>query len=198
MGDLIMDDSIMDDLIIDEPNAFKIPILYNKEVKKLSETTINDLELVKCNDASETPIYYSIFKNSNKASDDMLKQLTKYYTTDIEFLKQTQQLHENIQISELKNGFSNYEMNDVDSLLKEIRDDNGFCEKYLYLDWKFTKPLNYNPLFLQLMSLYNIASPLISLFLPIIVLIVPFFIIKLRGMALTISQYIQNFFYNLP
>jgi subfamily B ATP-binding cassette protein MsbA len=58
----------------------------------------------------------------------------------------------------------------------EIKSETGFCEKYLYVDWDFAKFLNNNPLFLQLMSIYNVASPMLSLCLPIFVLIVPFFV----------------------
>ena len=51
--------------------------------------------------------------------------------------------------------------------------------------------LNKSETFLQWMSIYNIASPVISFFIPIIILIIPFFIIKLKGLSLTISEYIE-------
>ena len=41
------------------------------------------------------------------------------------------------------------------------------------------------------MSLYNIVSPILSLCLPIFVLIVPFFIIKLKGINLGIKEYTE-------
>jgi DNA mismatch repair ATPase MutS len=41
------------------------------------------------------------------------------------------------------------------------------------------------------MSIYNIASPVISFFIPIIILIIPFFVIKLKGLTLTIPEYIE-------
>jgi DNA mismatch repair ATPase MutS len=41
------------------------------------------------------------------------------------------------------------------------------------------------------MSVYNIASPVISFFIPIIILIIPFFVIKLKGLTLTIPEYIE-------
>ena len=46
-------------------------------------------------------------------------------------------------------------------------------------------------MFLQCLSIYNVASPLFSLMLPIIFLIVPLLIIKLRGLPITISKYIE-------
>ena len=45
-------------------------------------------------------------------------------------------------------------------------------------------------LFLQVMSIYNITSPIISFCLPIIILIVPLFIISAKGLSLSTSEYI--------
>ena len=41
------------------------------------------------------------------------------------------------------------------------------------------------------MSIYNMASPVISFFIPIIILIIPFFIIKLKGLNLNINEYLE-------
>jgi len=176
--------------------TFTIPICYNENVKKLDENIITDLELVQSIDKEETPIYNNIFKPSNKASSQVIKQIAQHYTTDVSYLKETQILTKEINSEHLntirnKYSFSDFEINDVVSLWDEIKGENGFCEKYLYVDWTFAKNLNNNPQFLQLMSLYNIASPILSLCLPIFVLIIPFFVIKLKGIELNITQYIE-------
>jgi len=54
--------------------------------------------------------------------------------------------------------------------------------------WEF---LNKSQYFLQFMSIYNLASPVISLFVPIIILIIPFFVIRLKGLHLTMNEYIE-------
>lgn len=177
-------------------NIFKIPICYNDKVQKLNDTTIVELELVESIDKEELPIYEHVFKPSNKASNQVIKQIAQYYTTDINYLKETQQLTKSINSEQLntiynKYSFSDFDINDTINLWEEIKSETGFCEKYLYIDWSFAKNLNNNPQFLQLMSLYNIASPILSLCLPIFVLIIPFFIIKLKGVEVTISQYIE-------
>ena len=177
-------------------NNFKIPICYNESVQKLNETIIADLELVVSIDKEEYPIYDNVFKPSNKASSHVIKQIANYYTTDIEYLKQTQQLTIEINSDELntirnKYNFSDFEINDTVSLWEDIKGETGFCEKYLYIDWSFAKKLNNNQQFLQLMSFYNITSPILSLCMPIFVLIIPFFIIKLKGIELGIKQYID-------
>lgn len=176
--------------------TFKIPICYNENVQKLNDTIVTDLELVESIDKEESPIYDNVFKPSNKASLQVVKQIANYYTTDIQYLKQTQELTNQINSEDLntihnKYSFSDFEINDIVSLWEEIKGESGFCEKYLYIDWTFAKNLNNNPHFLQLMSLYNIASPIISLCLPIFVLIIPFIVIKIQGIELGIKQYIE-------
>jgi len=177
-------------------DLFKIPIYYNDKVQKLNDNIITNLELVQCIEKDETPIYDNVFKPSNKASSQVIKQIAQLYTTDIEYLKETQQLTNLINSEQLntihnKYNFTDFEINDIVSLWEEIKGETGFCEKYLYVDWTFAKNLNNNPQFLQLMSLYNITSPILSLCLPIFVLIIPFLVIKLKGIEVNIKQYIE-------
>ena len=176
--------------------VFKIPIIYNNCSKKLNETIINDLELITSIDKEESSIYDNIFNLTNKPSKKVVEQFSNYYTTDTKYLKDTQKLITSFNKEEIntiynKHNFGDFELNDVVSSWEEIKAETGFCEKYLFIDWKFAKELNNNSSFLQLMSIYNIASPILSLCLPIFVLIVPFFIIKLRGIELNIKQYIE-------
>ena len=66
-------------------DIFKIPIFYNTNVQKLNDNIINDLELVESINTEESPIYENIFKPSNKLSLQVIKQITNYYTTDVEY-----------------------------------------------------------------------------------------------------------------
>ena len=177
-------------------NIFKIPICYNEKVKKLNDSVISDLELINSSEKEEEPIYNNIFKPLNNSSVKVIEQFSKYYTTDIDYLKDTQQLIKSLNLDEIntirnKYSVNDYEFDNVISSWGEIKGETGFCEKYLYIDWTFAKELNNNPFFLQLMSLYNIASPILSLCLPIFVLIIPFFIIKLKGIELNITEYLD-------
>jgi hypothetical protein len=175
---------------------FKIPICYNEKVKKLNDTVVNDLELVQSLDKDGSSIYDEVFKPSNMLSSTIIEQFGTNYTTDVDYLKETQQLIKQINIDEIntlnnKHNFSNFSLNDIVSLWKEIKGETGFHEKYLYIDWSFAKQLNNNSSFLQLMSIYNIASPILSLCLPILVLIIPFVVIKIKGIELNIKEYID-------
>jgi len=182
---------------IDDINQrFKIPICYNADVQKLNDTVVNDLELLNAIDKNEPSIYSNVFKPSNKLSTKVIEQFASYYTTNTNYLKDTQTLIKSLNSAELndihnKHGFSDYELNDIVNLLAEIKGETGFREKYLYVDWTFAKELNNNSSFLQLMSVYNIISPILSLCLPIFILIVPFFVIKIKGIELNIKEYIE-------
>ena len=73
----------------------------------------------------------------------------------------------------------------------EIKSDTGFKEKYYYIDWTMFEYLNKSNSFLQLMSFYNMISPVLSLCIPILFLILPFFIIRFKGLTLTMAEYLD-------
>jgi hypothetical protein len=186
---------------------FKPPIFYNSETKILNKTIINDLELLKTINETplvkkegykedilekeDKPIYNYVFKPTNFLGEKVLNSLSTYYTTDVEFLKETQKVVDSVTNANAKNTMSNFQMEEVVKEWKDNKSDTGFCDKYLYIGWDFAKLLNNNAQFLQLMSLYNISSPVLSLCLPIFVLIVPFFIIKARGLSLNVTEYTE-------
>ena len=176
---------------------FKVPIYYNEHKISLKENIITDLELVNSIDSSSNPIYSYLFDNSNTFSKKCVEQITQYYTTDVDFLKDNQTLiktykkiPENINNNDdIHNNLTKY--TSIIELWNEIKNDTSFKEKYYYLDWDMLEFLNKSENFLQWMSIYNIASPIISFFIPIIILIIPFFVIKLKGLSLTIPEYIE-------
>ena len=172
---------------------FKLPIHYNKNKTSIKENIINDLELVNTIDASSNPIYSYYFNNKNPLTEKVINQVTKYYTTDIDFLKDNQKLlktfTQQTQTQPPVNKCDKY--NKIIETWNEIKGDTGFKERYYYIDWPMWEFLNKSQPFLQFMSIYNMASPVISLFVPIIILIIPFFIIRLKGLTLTMQEYID-------
>ena len=168
--------------------VFKLPISYNKSIRKLNNIVVNDLELVTTVEKTETSIYENVFKPQNRPAKKIVEQFASQYTTDVAYLNDTQKL---IKSLDYNNNLNNFEVDNIVSLWEEIQGETSFCEKYLYVDWSFAKNLNNNAAFLQIMSIYNVASPILSLCLPIFVLIVPFFIIKIKGIELNIKEYID-------
>ena len=170
---------------------FKIPIYYNDSKIEIKGHIINDLELVNTIDESCNPIYTYCFDNDNDISKKLIEQITKYYTNDVSFLKDNQQLLREYKRIDKK--YTNYSLNykNILDVWNEIKIDSGFNEKYYYVDWEILEFLNKSEVFLQFMSIYNLFSPVLSLFIPIIILIIPFFIIRAKGLELTITEYID-------
>ena len=177
---------------------FKMPIFHNERKIQLKSNIITDLELNESIDCSSNPIYSYIFNNSNTFSKKITEQVTQYYTTDIDFLKDTQKLiktykkiPENNENNENNDNVDSSKYKNIIEIWNEIKNDYSFKEKYYYIDWTMLEFLNKSEVFLQCMSIYNIASPVISFFIPLIILIIPFFIIKMKGLSLTIPEYIE-------
>jgi len=175
---------------------FKLPIHYNKNKTSIKENIINDLELVNTIDASSNPIYSYYFNNinnnKNPLTEKVINQVTKYYTTDIDFLKDNQKLLKTFRpVKRVVFQDDKIKYTKIIETWNEIKGDTGFKERYYYIDWAMWEFLNKSQPFLQFMSIYNMASPVISLFVPIIILIIPFFIIRLKGLTLTMQEYID-------
>lgn len=170
---------------------FKIPIYYNDKKVEINKNIIDDLELVKTIDSSCNPIYTYCFDNDNDISNKINEQVCKYYTTDIKFLKENQiLLKEYIPLGVKYTDYSTNYKNIID-IWNELKIDNGFKERYYFIEWEIIEFLNRSQWFLQFMSIYNLLSPIISLLVPIIILIIPFFIIKMKGLQITINEYID-------
>jgi energy-coupling factor transporter ATP-binding protein EcfA2 len=168
---------------------FNIPIFYNKNKVELKENISTDLELVQPIDPSSNSIYSFYFNTHNNVSKKVNDQIVKYYTTDTIFLEDNQKLLKKY-VPLPKNDIKNSDKyKNIINIWNEIKLDQGFREKYYYVDWEILEFLNRSEIFLQFISIYNLFSPIFSLMMPILILIVPFFIIRMRGLNLTISEY---------
>jgi hypothetical protein len=157
---------------------FKLPIFYNNDKVELKQNIITDLELISTIDESSNPIYSYYFNYDNDVSKKIVEQTASYYTTDVCFLQDTQQLlreHKKIhtKYTDISPNYKN-----IMDIWNELKIDSGFKEKYYYVDWQMLEFLNNSSLFLQFMSIYNLLSPILSLFMPIMILIIPFIILK--------------------
>jgi hypothetical protein len=127
----------------------------------------------------------------------MIPEWSKQFSSDTQYLTDTQQV-----ISEMGHYQDQVYHGDKRPVLdnqhcvqfQEIWDSIHvpcFLEKYNYMEWDFLKHLNESTVFLQLLSVGNIMSPIISLLIPILFLIFPFLILKLQGTPITFEVYIQ-------
>ena len=166
---------------------FKPPIYYNKDKTALKPNIIIDLELVNTVDSSNNPIYSFVFNTTNPISKKITEQIAECYTTDISFLKDTQKL-----IGEYTSTPDKYTTyTNIIDIWNELKIDNGFKEKYCYIDCNMVEFLNKSELFLQIVSMYNLFSPILSLLVPLLILIIPFIILQIKGISLSINEYLN-------
>ena len=176
--------------------VFKLPIQYleKEKIHLLNDIVRNDLELEENNINSVKSMYEYIFEPQNQFSKNMISCWNKYFTTDIEFLKESQDVLKNIstylKITPLEN-FENIENTEIIEIWKDTKEDKNFLEKYSYMEWDLLKHLNYSSSFLLFISFMNIASPIVSFIYPIIFLIIPFIILKFRQIPINLSVYLE-------
>lgn len=166
---------------------FNLPICFNKERVELKQNIATDLELTKTIDPSCNPIYHFYLDTSGNLSEKIIEQVSKYYTTDVSFLKDNQKLIKEY-IPLIKNKPNSKIMVE---LWDEIKLNKNFRDNYYYVEWDFLEFLNTSESFLQFISIYNMCSPVFSLLMPLILLILPFFVIRLKGVNLTMEEYID-------
>lgn len=173
-------------------HPFKLPIEYQSEKHEISPIVTSDLELC---ESSDKPIYDLLFRPSHEFSKSLIDEWKKYFSTDVEYLKDTQNVIKNM--SAMKEQFENTEnarsQQNSDELLtiwKDIKEDEDIIEKYSYIEFDYFKYLNYSPFFLQMVTIGNVCSPIISFLVPFIFFLLPFIILKINGIELGYSNYI--------
>jgi hypothetical protein len=148
---------------------FKLPIEYveNNEINNIIKT---DLEMPQ--------IYKHLIGESL-----LTEKWSSYYTTNKDFLKETQRHIVSFSTIDIDNS--------ILSEYRRFKGETSFIDKYQYIGLKMLKQFNYSSIFLHGLGLYNLSSPIISLFTPLLVLIVPFIILKMKGVPITIALYIE-------
>ena len=174
---------------------FQLPIFYNDCKMELNKHILEDLELVETIDPSANSMYFHAFKPETIFGKEVIMKIPKYYTTDVEFLKENQRLLKSLKnnLNDDKDEEENFKKSCLTTLdiWDEIKNDNGFKERYHYLDWTMWEYLNESDFFLQIMSIYNLTAPIMSLLMPFVILIVPFFVIRMKGLQINLTEYYQ-------
>jgi len=188
-------------------NIFKLPISYIDTKYKLQNTIKEDLELIPI--ADRVSLYTYVFNPSTIYESKNIELWSEYYTTDVEFLKDTQSLIKNFKDDSIKDDSikddsikddsikddsikgDSIKGDTINNYLIEILKETGFCEKYHYINIKFFEWFNHSSSFLQLLTIYNLTSPMLSLLAPVLMMIVPFFILRSKNLRITFSGYIE-------
>jgi hypothetical protein len=155
-----------------DTDYFKLPVELNDH-GEINSIVKADLEMT-----IEGNIYKYLLDDSL-----LIHKWSSLYSSNKHFLKDTQ--------SHIKRYPKNETKPTMLEEYKQFKGENNFIDRYQYISLKFLKPLNESVLFLQFLSMFNLASPVLSLLSPLFVLIVPFLLLKIRGIPITIGVYIN-------
>ena len=177
---------------IKQIQLFKLPIDYldSSNTFNLSQVVSSDLELIGQQD--RLGMYEYIFQPSHSFGKLLIQNWSKIYTTNIEFLNDTQIIVKSM-------GTYNSSLQRVVPVNCErmfeiwdsIKQDASFTDRYGYIEWDMLKYVNRSPQFLQILSVMNIMSPVISLLLPFVFIIFPFILLKIQGIPISFHSYIE-------
>jgi energy-coupling factor transporter ATP-binding protein EcfA2 len=180
---------------------FKLPMEYlpTDQLCSIDKSVLSDLELIECtkqiNDGTTTTIaesdaksmYAHVFQPQSAFAKRYLGMWAKQFTTSVPHLQDTQRFIASISSSNALKHDSDYDH--IETIWTRIKTDGGFRDKFNYIDYAPLDMLNRSPTFLQCYSMYNLFSPLLSFLMPVIMLIVPFFLLKLQGVPITLPTY---------
>jgi ABC-type multidrug transport system fused ATPase/permease subunit len=175
----------------DSIQVFRLPITYldKSNVFELSETVAKDLELVVENPLEKT-MYDYLCNPKTQYAKELLPEWNKYYTTDISFLQESQDVLKTIPLM-VSSEAEEYQVpcEEIQQTWNILKHDPGFLEKYGYLEWSFIKDFNKSASFLQSLTIINMFAPLMSFIIPLLLLIFPFIILKIQGIEITWEVY---------
>ena len=157
---------------------FKLPIEYNS-YNTISDTIKDDIELKGDNNI----INLLLNKDSNKYNFSINKW-SSIYSTDKHFIKDNQKLLKKYKYNE----------NNIDDFIDDyvnFKSEPNFLSKYQYIQFKRFFHFNSIISILQLLAIYNICSPLLSLLAPLLGVIVPYFVLYFKGVKISFSNYMK-------
>ena len=176
------------DPLVKENSAFRLPVTFT-EKKKLSQDLINDLELTKFKDDESSGFYEKIFDPVTSYGKRQASEWAQYYTEDKQFLNESQYLYKNY--DKEMSIYNKDKLERIQTIWKDIKSDQDFVNKFHYVEYEFAKHLNESAPFLQILTIYNLLSPVFSILLPIIFIIMPFFILQLQGITISLTKYFE-------
>jgi hypothetical protein len=171
-------------------SEFKLPITYIEDNISLNDEIISTIELTSLNsnndinvgenideDANYNSVYGTIFNTHTHSGHQMVEEMSKYYTTDISYLKNTQRILEKGRIPTYTNDANDtcYE------LWKKMKGETSFDAKYGFIHWEILKVANNNPVIMQFLCINDLISPFLTIAVPILAIIIPYFILLLIG-----------------
>jgi hypothetical protein len=175
---------------LETQDPFRLPIQY-VDNHELTSSVALDLELavlVSGDDADKKPktMYHHLINPKTPFEENLIPCWTKYYTTNTEFLKDTQTVIKSVDSIPI----SSPDYENIMTIWKDTKEDAYFLERYSYMELEMFRWVNHMPSFLQAITVVNMTSPILSFLVPFIFFLLPFFIVKMQGNSITLSHYL--------
>jgi hypothetical protein len=193
-------------------DPFQLPITYlnTSLIHPLSPIVCADLELVgtgapsqsDTKDSASIGMYDYLFQPQHSFAKDMIGDWKEYYTTDTDYLYDTQGIIENMvtyessmvstSTRETPYLFDSSKCEIVKTIWENVKEDDSFLERYSFVEWDYLKSFNSSESFLQILSFANLSSPVMSLLIPFLFLIFPFIILMIQRIPITFEIYLAT------
>ena len=176
---------------------FKLPIQYldNTELFSITDNVSDDLELITTQNEKQKTMYHYLFKPTNHFGENLIPEWKKYYTTNIDYLNDTKNVLTNMneyRKNLLSDNFQHkINCEKINEIWNELKYNEDFLSKYNYIEWDMIKQFNKSTDILQIISIMNLASPMISFIMPFFLFIIPFIILKFQNIPITFDVYIE-------
>ncbi len=170
---------------------FSLPISLLKNRQPLDTALVDDLELL---GDDETQLYSHVLGPRQGLGARTMDKWAEFYTSDRRFLRDSQRLI----AGSLPPPLAEDEEREVLALWDQLqrraaagKDVDDFHSHYQFVDVGAIKWLNKVPLFLMILAAYNLGSPVISLVTPVLIMLVPFVVLRIRKRPISLSAYLE-------
>jgi hypothetical protein len=183
---------------------FPIEYLEKSQRQRIDDGVASDLELFQVTSSpspsstsSQREDMHTLFcQPSTPFGRMVLQDMCSQHTTNTAFLEETQTLIERNSAgpTAAPNGCG-LDASMADRFLevwREIKEDRAFLEKHHFMEYLALEELNRSRPFLHVYAAFNVVSPLLALFVPLFLLLLPFAVLHLKGVPISFAVYIDT------
>jgi hypothetical protein len=143
---------------------------------------VADLELSDTIDPSGTPMYHCLFNPKNQLALEAARQWAGVYTDDVEFLKDSVKFIKTVDPKE-------HDPTDFLAVWTRLHGTVDFNTVFHYVEYSRLQFLNQSTTFLTIMSVYCMTSPVMFFLSPLLVVLMPFILLKAKNQNVTFTEY---------
>ena len=173
---------------LDKSQRYIVPDLVSKD---LELTQITEADSKDANADKRDPLYHLFCEPANDFGKMLVPEISKHYTANVDFLKETQTVVDR-QIRILGPAIDQTVTARFQEVWTEIKEDQTFLDRHSFMEFVILEELNKSRPFLQLYSLLNLVSPIYGLVFPLLILILPFFLLQIWRVPITFEMYLST------